>query len=210
MADGVKLSKPQYSISINSGDAGCAHRSGDRFVGGGESGHVASCLRGSRRVVRVRDMYTGVETAFSRRGGFIRSHGWPVFCRVSTRLFRSSLTSFCMCVLLLTFRRCFPFAKGDVVEEAGDEWYEKTWFYIICGAVGVVLLCCLCLLCWHAHGDNSGRGTKPLGPGALLLFSAMLVLQSLTRPTLFSFLFQGKPGFSFSIDETCGAFLALE
>lgn len=77
--------------------------------------------------------------------------------------------SFCVCVLLLTFCLCFPFAPGDFVEEAGDKWYEKTWFYIVCGAVGVVLLCCLCLLCWHAHGDNSGRGTKPPGAGASLL-----------------------------------------
>eukprot|EP00903_Cladosiphon_okamuranus_P005702 g5662.t1 len=47
---------------------------------------------------------------------------------------------------------------GDFVEESDEKWYEKTWFYIACGVVGAVLLCCLCLLCRQAHGDTSGRG----------------------------------------------------
>eukprot|EP00752_Nemacystus_decipiens_P012783 g11321.t1 len=47
---------------------------------------------------------------------------------------------------------------GDFVEESDEKWYEKTWFYIACGVVGGVLLCCLCLLCRQAHSDTSGRG----------------------------------------------------
>lgn len=54
------------------------------------------------------------------------------------------------------------------MEESDEKWYEKTWFYIACGVVGAVLLCCLCLLCRQAHGDTSGRGpTKPYVAGKL-------------------------------------------
>ncbi|CAB1113149.1 unnamed protein product [Ectocarpus sp. CCAP 1310/34] len=47
---------------------------------------------------------------------------------------------------------------GEFVAEPGDEWYEQQWFYIACGCVGAVLLCCLFVLCRQAHGDSSGRG----------------------------------------------------
>lgn len=62
-----------------------------------------------------------------------------------------------------------PTNAGDFVEETEeDEWYEKRWFYIACGVVGAVLLCCLCLLCRQAHGDTSGRGPgKPSAAGKL-------------------------------------------
>lgn len=49
------------------------------------------------------------------------------------------------------------------MDESGEEFYEKTWFYIACGAGGGVILCCLCLLCCRAHSDNSGRGTGKRG-----------------------------------------------
>lgn len=66
---------------------------------------------------------------------------------------------------------------GMFVEEGGDKWYEKQWFYIACGVVGAVLLCCLCLLCGRAHRDNSGRGTgkaHPAGKTVLVFFCCPL------------------------------------
>ena len=49
-------------------------------------------------------------------------------------------------------------------EDTGDEWYEETWFYIVCGVAGGILLCCLCILIKYAHGDSSGRGDYKPSP----------------------------------------------
>ena len=73
--------------------------------------------------------------------------------------------------LSITFRplsrRCATLVRsGDFTQGGGDKWHEKDWFYIVCGVVGGVLLCCLCVLCCRSHRDSSGRGTgKPRPAG---------------------------------------------